>query len=70
MFLKLLFSGNLEEAVSLFTEAIKSNPMSALLYAKRGRYVLKKKVDIYLTFQIVIRVHIIEAIKQPFLFEL
>ena len=69
MFLKLLFSGNLEEAVSLFTEAIKSNPMSALLYAKRGRYVLKKKVDIYLTFQIV-RVHIIEAIKQPFLFEL
>jgi len=42
MFLKLLFSGNLEEAVSLFTEAIKSNPMSALLYAKRGGYVLKK----------------------------
>lgn len=30
-------SGRLEEAIALFTEAIKSNPSSALLYAKRAR---------------------------------
>lgn len=29
--------GNLEEAVGLFTDAIKINPHSALLYAKRAR---------------------------------
>ena len=70
MFLKWLFSGNLEEAVSLFTEAIKSNPMSALLYAKRGRYVLKKKGGYPFDILNCYRVHIIEAIKQPFLFGL
>ena len=29
--------GNLDEAIKLFTEAIKLNPMSAMLYAKRAR---------------------------------
>lgn len=30
-------TGNLEEAIKCFTEAIKNNPSSALLYAKRAR---------------------------------
>ena len=31
--------GELEKAVEIFTSAILSNPKSALLYAKRGRFV-------------------------------
>ena len=31
--------GNLEEAIKHFTEAIMNNPKSALLYAKRARWV-------------------------------
>ena len=34
-----LFSGNLEESIKLFTEAIKLNPLLAILYAKRARWV-------------------------------
>ena len=30
--------GKFEEAVQLYTEAIKNNPCSALMYAKRARY--------------------------------
>jgi hypothetical protein len=44
--------------------------MSALLYAKRGRYVLKKKGGYPFDILNCYRVHIIEAIKQPFLFGL
>lgn len=33
-----LFVGNFEEAIKAFTEAIKKNPHSANLYAKRARW--------------------------------
>ena len=32
-------TGDLEKAIQHFTNAIKNNPQSALLYAKRGRLV-------------------------------
>ena len=32
--------GNLEEAITLFTEAIELNPQSALMHAKRARWAL------------------------------
>ena len=32
--------GNLEEAINLFTEAVKLNPQMAALYAKRARFTL------------------------------
>merc|ERR1719348_585901 len=35
--------GDLQKAVDLFTEAIKLNPTSAMLYAKRGNILLKQK---------------------------
>ena len=35
-----LSEGNFEEAVRLFTEAIKLNPHSAVLFAKRAKYCL------------------------------
>lgn len=35
-----LSEGNFEEAIKLFTEAIKLNPHSAILFAKRAKYVI------------------------------
>ena len=34
-----IIAGDLEKAIQHFTNAIKNNPQSALLYAKRGRLV-------------------------------
>ena len=34
-----IIAGDLEKAIEHFTNAIKNNPQSALLYAKRGRSV-------------------------------
>ena len=39
VFILFLFLGDLEKAVVHFTNAILNNPNSALLYAKRARYV-------------------------------
>ena len=39
VFILFLFLGDLEKAVVHFTNAILNNPSSALLYAKRARYV-------------------------------
>ena len=33
--------GNIDEAINIYTEAIKLNPVSAILYAKRARLVSK-----------------------------
>ena len=38
VFILFLFLGDLEKAVVHFTNAILNNPSSALLYAKRARY--------------------------------
>lgn len=35
---KTIFSGDLQKALDIFTEAIKLNPKLAILYAKRARY--------------------------------
>lgn len=40
VFILFLFLGDLEKAVVHFTNAILNNPNSALLYAKRARYVV------------------------------
>ena len=41
------FVGNIDEAINLFTEAIKLNPQMAAFYAKRARFVLVPLLNYY-----------------------
>ena len=47
-------TGNFDEAIKLFTEAIFKNP-SASMYAKRARYL----TDIFLSYSVVVVVYVV-----------